>query len=86
MKLSIVDTQTTDLKPIERESWMAALWRVARRAITKFAKWRRVRRDTKTLLMMDDRLLADIGLRRSDVEYLARYGRLPDHRSASHSR
>ena len=35
----------------------------------------RIRRDMRQLAAMDDQMLKDIGLRRSEVEYCVRYGR-----------
>ena len=48
-----------------------------RRRIAEIRKNRQIRRDLEELLALDDRLLADIGLHRCDVEYAARYGRRP---------
>jgi uncharacterized protein YjiS (DUF1127 family) len=49
--------------------------------IERLASWisseRAMRRGAAELRAMDDRLLADIGLTRDMVEYLARYGTLP---------
>lgn len=44
------------------------VWRVLTRAIGWFAQARRVRRDLHTLAALDERQLAEIGLRRADVE------------------
>ena len=52
------------VKPI---GWLASL----------VSSERAMRRGTAELRAMDDRLLADIGLTRELVEYLARYGTLP---------
>ena len=35
----------------------------------------RIRRDMRLLAAMDDHMLKDIGLRRSEIEYCVRYGR-----------
>jgi uncharacterized protein YjiS (DUF1127 family) len=35
----------------------------------------RIRRDMRQLAAMDDHMLKDIGLRRSEIEYCVRYGR-----------
>ncbi len=40
----------------------------------------RTRRNIDALLELDDRALADIGLGRSDILYVARYGRPPRRR------
>ena len=36
-----------------------------------------LRRSVEELMALDDRMLADIGLTRGNVEYAVRYGRLP---------
>jgi uncharacterized protein YjiS (DUF1127 family) len=40
----------------------------------------RIRQDTNRLMTLDDRLLADIGLERDQVEHALRSGRLPARR------
>lgn len=57
----------------------AALLRPIIRGIAWFGSRRRLQRAIKELRALDDRTLRDIGLRRVEVEYAARYGRPLDH-------
>ena len=61
----------------------ASLWSVvviaAQRLFEQIAHRRVVRRDLNRLMEFDDRQLADIGLNRSALLHLVRYGRLPSH-------
>jgi len=79
MSISIIDKQAVPAgeKPIASDSWVTVLSKFAKRQITGIVEWRRIRREAEALLSMDDRTLADIGLRRCEVEYAARYGRRP---------
>jgi uncharacterized protein YjiS (DUF1127 family) len=43
--------------------------------ITAIANELRIRRDMRQLAAMDEHMLKDIGLRRSEIEYCVRYGR-----------
>jgi uncharacterized protein YjiS (DUF1127 family) len=45
--------------------------------IAWFRREREVRQAVDTLMTLDDRMLADIGLDRSHAEYVVRNGRLP---------
>jgi uncharacterized protein YjiS (DUF1127 family) len=56
------------------QSWHAVLVKSIKRGIAQIREHRRLCRDTDELLARDDRLLADIGLRRCELEY-ARHGR-----------
>jgi uncharacterized protein YjiS (DUF1127 family) len=56
-------------------SWTATLARAIRRTISGFGRERRIRSDIGALMTFDDRLLKDIGISRSDIEYVVRYGR-----------
>ena len=51
------------------------------RSIKLWIAWirqqRRTRRSADQLHALDDHMLADIGLNRADIDYVARYGRLP---------
>ena len=58
-------------------SWGALLMNSIRRQFAALSHRARVRRDIKTLMEFDDRMLADIGLHRADVSHVVRYGRLP---------
>ena len=64
---------------LNADSWPAALARPIRQGIAWIGSRRRLRRDVRELLALDDRILRDIGLRRSDVDYAARHGRSFDH-------
>ena len=78
MELSTIDVPTpSGVKAIKTPHWLAALSGLAKQQIGWILERRRVRRDAEALLSMDDRCLADIGLRRCEVEYAARHGRRP---------
>ena len=51
------------------QSWHAVLVKSIKHGIARVREHRRLRRDTDDLLARDDRLLADIGLRRCELEY-----------------
>ena len=53
-------------------SWFGDVFRSLTREV---ARWRRVQRDLHELRSLDDRMLADIGITRSDAERLVRHGR-----------
>lgn len=59
------------------DSWRAALGNAIGRRFDSIRAAYRVRRDIDALLALDDRMLADIGLTRWDVEYAVRHGRPP---------
>jgi uncharacterized protein YjiS (DUF1127 family) len=54
-------------------------WGRAREGLAQAAaaasRWRRLRRDTRRLMALDDRLLRDVGLSRGEVERAVRGGR-----------
>ena len=88
MTISIIGEQAPPAAgtPLARDPWIAVLWRLAKRRMNQIAERRRWRRDAGLLLAMDDRMLADIGLHRWEVEYAARHGRRPVDRSAGDGR
>jgi uncharacterized protein YjiS (DUF1127 family) len=57
-------------------SWRAMLVSSIGRYIAWLNAKRKIRRGIEELTTHDDRMLADIGLSRGDVEYAARFGRL----------
>jgi uncharacterized protein YjiS (DUF1127 family) len=69
-------------KPGVVRRWSALLLKSTKRRIAQFKESRRIHRDLPILLSLDDRTLADIGLRRGDLPYIARYGRTPEDISA----
>jgi uncharacterized protein YjiS (DUF1127 family) len=59
------------------QSWPAALARPIKLGIAWIRFRRQLRRDVKELMALDDHLLADIGLKRGQIEYVVQYGHLP---------
>jgi len=84
MSISIVHTPRTPSGAKPTRPWLAALALSAKHRIVRIGERiresRRSRRDATTLLSLDDRMLADIGMHRSQVEYAVRYGRRRDPR------
>ena len=62
--------EATVLDACMRAAARGSAWLVA-----AIAKELRIRRDMRQLAAMDDHMLKDIGLRRSEIEYCVRYGR-----------
>jgi uncharacterized protein YjiS (DUF1127 family) len=57
--------------------WPALLLDLLGRGLRNVRQRRRYRRDLPVLLELDDHMLADIGLHRSDLAYIARHGTPP---------
>src|SRR5262249_55703395 len=64
-------------RPIELsiESWTKILIKSMKRAISRIGSEHQIRRDIGELTALDDRMLADMGLSRSNIEHVVRYGR-----------
>ena len=62
--------------------WPAMLLRWLGRGVSQFRKRSLNRRDLPLLRDLDDHMLADIGLHRSDLAYIARHGTLPRYTAA----
>lgn len=75
MSSSSIETPVASSADLNPESWLAGPARSIREGIAWIDSRRRLRRDVKELRALDDHILRDIGLRRSDVEYATRYGR-----------
>jgi uncharacterized protein YjiS (DUF1127 family) len=58
-------------------SWTMTLASAIGRAVSRLGRERRIRSDIGALMTFDDCLLKDIGISRSDIEYVVRYGRRP---------
>jgi uncharacterized protein YjiS (DUF1127 family) len=57
------------------EAWLAVAGRGLTWLIAAIAHELHIRRDMRHLAAMEDHMLKDIGLRRSQIEYCVRYGR-----------
>jgi uncharacterized protein YjiS (DUF1127 family) len=57
------------------DSWLLLSARSIRQGIAWIDSRRRLRRDIRELRALDDHILRDIGLCRSEIEYAARHGR-----------
>ena len=75
MSTSTIEAPVARRTDLSAESWPAALARPIKQGIAWIGSRRRLHRDIKELMALDDRILRDIGLRRGEVEYAARYGR-----------
>jgi uncharacterized protein YjiS (DUF1127 family) len=66
-------------RPIElsAESWTMIVMKSIKRAISRIGSEHRIRRDIGELMALDDRMLADLGVSRSNIEYVVRHGRQP---------
>jgi len=74
---SLVDSATLPDAGSRAESWRSVLMRCVRRQSNRIRTRRRIRRAVGEVKALDDRMLADVGLIRSEVEHVARHGRLP---------
>ena len=73
---SLMDVHGIDAEPAgSKQSAARQLWEVVRAAPGRLVAWQRYRKELEELSRLDDRMLADIGLRRSDVERIMRNGR-----------
>jgi uncharacterized protein YjiS (DUF1127 family) len=75
MSTSAIAARVARRADLNAASWPAALARPIRQGIAWIGFRRRLHRNVRELMALDDRLLRDIGLRRSDVEHAVRYGR-----------
>lgn len=73
--MSTTTIETPMARSAALNAWPAAPVRSIMRGIAWLLSRRRLRRAIKELRALDDRTLRDIGLRRGEVEYAARYGR-----------
>jgi uncharacterized protein YjiS (DUF1127 family) len=68
-------TMSSTAAELKAQSWPTTLARPIRQGIARIAARRELRRSVKELMALDDRILRDIGLKRSDIEHAARFGR-----------
>jgi uncharacterized protein YjiS (DUF1127 family) len=62
-------------QPTLFDAWLAAAVRGLSWLIVAIGRELRIRRDMRQLAAMEDYMLKDIGLHRSEIEYRVRYGR-----------
>jgi uncharacterized protein YjiS (DUF1127 family) len=77
MSSTIIDSPKAAVKSGTVRSWFAFAMEAAQRSIARIRNMIRIRRNTAALLRLDDRMLADVGLSRGEVEYAVRHGRRP---------
>jgi hypothetical protein len=80
VKNSTIELRASRIDALRIDSWRAVLVRPVKRLLAWIRSESQIRRDIDALIASDDRSLADIGLRRGEIGYGVRYGRLPDHR------
>jgi uncharacterized protein YjiS (DUF1127 family) len=80
MSSSTIETLVARRAELNGDSWPTALTRSIKQGIARMGSRRRMRRHVEELMALDDRLLADIGQRRGEVEYLLQHGHLPKER------
>jgi uncharacterized protein YjiS (DUF1127 family) len=68
-------------QPVERGVWSRTKWllNLIRSAVDGVVRWQRHRRNIGELQRLDDRLLADIGISRGEIEEGVRLGRWGRH-------
>ena len=79
MSTSTIEAPVARRTDLNTASWPAALARPLKQGIAWIGFRRRLRRDVREMMALDDRILRDIGLNRSDIDCAARYGRAFDH-------
>jgi uncharacterized protein YjiS (DUF1127 family) len=74
---SFVGVSSIDAARARGDSHGPAAWlfRAVRSGVHELVEWNRYRKDLRELQRMDDRLLADIGIGRGDLERLVSQGR-----------
>jgi uncharacterized protein YjiS (DUF1127 family) len=82
MSISTIESYLARGGGLRVQSWHAALARPVKSGLAWIRSHPRLRRHVEELRALDDHLLADIGLGRGQIEYLAQYGHLP--RRADH--
>jgi hypothetical protein len=72
---SFADRRWPGTTGLPSSSWRPRLRGLFERGLSRLAAAQRVRRDTGTILSLDERMLRDIGLTRAHVERQAHFGR-----------
>lgn len=75
MNSSTIDPLLERKADLNAGSWPAALTRPIKHGISWIGSRRRLHRDIEALRALDDRILRDIGLSRSDIDPAVQHGR-----------
>jgi uncharacterized protein YjiS (DUF1127 family) len=78
MSSSTIETRTSRIDGLGAVSWRDLLVNSIRRRFGRLESELRLRRDLDDLMSLDDRILADIGLSRGEIDYVVRHGRRLD--------
>jgi uncharacterized protein YjiS (DUF1127 family) len=77
MSSSTIEARASPVAGRGPRTWQVSPAQAIKRLVAWVRNERRIRRGIVELMSLDDRLLADIGLSRGDIEHAARYGRFP---------
>lgn len=74
MSTSTIEASVARRADLNADSWPAALARPIKLGLAWIGSRRRLRRHVRELTALDNHILRDIGINRSEVEYAARCG------------
>ena len=74
MSLSTIEARRSQTAGLNSDSRRATLMRLIKRVVARTGSRLRQRRDIAALMALDDCMLRDIGVSRSDIDYVVRHG------------